>query len=329
MGPYDEAVSSSRRVVATQIRAGVDRERRARSALSAGLAGVYREVRSLDAGSLAAAVRASIQDLMGRWRDAALQSTATAVENVSVEVSAAWEAAAASRASLAGLEAPVLSANEPIPSARSGIWRTSLGTLGAVAAVDIVDVLTRAAAAGLSPEAFAASIDSYVTNGATFRDAFKGNQEILQRPQVISPAGRTLGTGSARVIVTEAVMGRAEAEVVAMVADPFVEAVRWVLSPNRGTQVGPDVCDALASTDWYGLGPGIYPVDRVPMPPHPNDRCERIPVQRGVATFRDPKPSPNRIAGAPSLGSGQDGRVTEARGASIRQSAERAITELF
>jgi hypothetical protein len=59
---------------------------------------------------------------------------------------------------------------------------------------------------------------------------------------------------------------------------------------------GPDECDALAFSDFYGLGPGNYPVTDVPAPPHPWDRCERVP---GVVPSKagEPKPLPPRQAG--------------------------------
>jgi hypothetical protein len=50
----------------------------------------------------------------------------------------------------------------------------------------------------------------------------------------------------------------------------------------------------LAENDFYGLGPGVYPVHAVPLPPHPFDRCERVPITRPLERANDPKPAPGR-----------------------------------
>jgi hypothetical protein len=81
-----------------------------------------------------------------------------------------------------------------------------------------------------------------------------------------------------------------EASVQAAREAPMVEAMEWTLAEDRGRTDVPDECDVLALTDYYGLGPGIYPVDSVPPPPHPFDRCLAIPVIRDPETWNDPKP---------------------------------------
>jgi hypothetical protein len=40
----------------------------------------------------------------------------------------------------------------------------------------------------------------------------------------------------------------------------------------------------------YGLGPGVFPLDAVPLPPHPYDRCERTPRTRPWMEAGEPKP---------------------------------------
>lgn len=51
---------------------------------------------------------------------------------------------------------------------------------------------------------------------------------------------------------------------------PFVKGVKW----NRSrTEYDCSICENLATADLYGLGPGIYPADKVPIMPHPHCRC--------------------------------------------------------
>lgn len=105
---------------------------------------------------------------------------------------------------------------------------------------------------------------------------------------------RLLQYNTRRIAVTE--MGNAahEAQAQAMIDAPMILAARWRLSPVRGTQEGkPDECDILAVQDFYGLGAGIYPVRRIPVRPHPNDKCWLQDVTRPVEQWNDPKPNPS------------------------------------
>ena len=51
---------------------------------------------------------------------------------------------------------------------------------------------------------------------------------------------------------------------------PWVRGVKWNLSASHRTNCE---CEVLATQDLYGMGPGIYPKDRVPERPHPNCFC--------------------------------------------------------
>ena len=53
-------------------------------------------------------------------------------------------------------------------------------------------------------------------------------------------------------------------------ASDWVIGVKWNLSASHRTECE---CEELASRDRYGLGPGVYPPDRVPDRPHPNCFC--------------------------------------------------------
>jgi hypothetical protein len=59
---------------------------------------------------------------------------------------------------------------------------------------------------------------------------------------------------------------------------PGILGVRWRLS---GSHPRFDICDEHANADLYGLGLGIYPLDRVPMfPPHPRCLCTLLPAHK-------------------------------------------------
>lgn len=56
----------------------------------------------------------------------------------------------------------------------------------------------------------------------------------------------------------------------------WVKALRWRLSSKHPKM---DICDLHATIDKYGLGPGVYPKERAPLPPvHPFCRCTLHPV---------------------------------------------------
>jgi len=54
-----------------------------------------------------------------------------------------------------------------------------------------------------------------------------------------------------------------------------VKAVKWNLS-SWGKLC--DICKALANEDSYGLGPGVFPLDKVPDLPHHGCDCYLTPV---------------------------------------------------
>jgi hypothetical protein len=134
----------------------------------------------------------------------------------------------------------------------------------------------------------------------------------------------TVRFNATRIAYSEIHNARAEAEVQHFTEDPLIEAVAWRLAPDRGTLRGPDACDALAENDFYGLGPGVYPVDAVPLPPHPFDRCERVPITRPLARANDPKPSPGRQSGKVEVPRG--GQLSVAARQSVEQSTRAALT---
>ncbi|MGP1414688.1 MAG: hypothetical protein ACTTJ6_01960 [Treponema sp.] len=61
--------------------------------------------------------------------------------------------------------------------------------------------------------------------------------------------------------------------------NPYIEAVQWLLANNR-LKMYEDKCDCndIAYEDVYGLGRGIYPLDKVPDRPHVMCLCNIAPI---------------------------------------------------
>lgn len=174
-------------------------------------------------------------------------------------------------------------------------------------------ILTEGLAEGVSPVVLARRLRPYVQGADKFPDRLifgpDGRQTIDLRnaPPAFRGAARQLRYNTERIAFSEIHNARVAAELAAFRADPLIEAVRWTLAPDRGAVKAPDVCDVLATTDFYGLGAGIFPIERTPLSPHPFDRCERVPVLRPVSQANDPKPTGRLIVqpetvGLPSAG---------------------------
>ena len=58
-------------------------------------------------------------------------------------------------------------------------------------------------------------------------------------------------------------------------AKDYAHGFRWVTS---GSHPKPDECDSYAGQDAYGLGPGGYPADALPMTPHPACLCSQVAI---------------------------------------------------
>ena len=61
--------------------------------------------------------------------------------------------------------------------------------------------------------------------------------------------------------------------------NPYIEAVQWLLANNRLKMYGEKCdCNDIAYEDVYGLGRGIYPIDKVPARPHVMCMCNIAPI---------------------------------------------------
>ena len=73
-------------------------------------------------------------------------------------------------------------------------------------------------------------------------------------------------------------------------------AYQWKLS---GRHPRYDICDLYAKANLYGMGPGIFPKDKVPrLPAHPHCMCFLKPVIRGMMDNETPIDRVRRAAGS-------------------------------
>lgn len=102
-----------------------------------------------------------------------------------------------------------------------------------------------------------------------------------------SVSGRgTIHYQALRLARTEINNAYFEARVRSAKASPVVESVKWILS---GSHPIPDECDMLAETDFYGMGSGVYPLDSVPLLPHPHCLCDTLDNVRSEDDWGTPK----------------------------------------
>ena len=214
-------------------------------------------------------------------------------------------------------------------------WKTLLPEYAKRAATDIDGIVSRALARDVSPNKLARRLAPYVRGSEDFSGAFSPLSVELKELRSTDPTLRNAGAkmmhNARRIAFSETHNARGEAETQHYAADPMVRAVAWRLSPDRGTLAGPDECDGMANSDFYGLGEGMYPVDNVPMTPHPWDRCERVPVTRDYREAFDERGKPRTKPTPGRMRSGRDAnlgtrRVSRDRASRIRERVERHLS---
>lgn len=84
----------------------------------------------------------------------------------------------------------------------------------------------------------------------------------------------TVRTPLKRIAETEAYASAKEALLNTFAAQG-IAAVKWETTSARPCKR----CIALRDTDYYGLGAGVYPLGRLPRPPHPHCKCRLTPVR--------------------------------------------------
>lgn len=176
-------------------------------------------------------------------------------------------------------------------------WRTILRGYTHSTTSEVAAVVKQAMMERESADELASRLRRYVMGSEPFQKAFDGTKIDLRKiPKHLRGSAQQMMFNSQRIAHTEMQNARATAELQSFWDDPLVDAVIWELSPNRGQSwTPPDECDLLAAGNFYGLGPGVYPIRKCPPPPHPFDRCERRPRLREVADAGNKKPNPDLI----------------------------------
>jgi len=87
-----------------------------------------------------------------------------------------------------------------------------------------------------------------------------------------------------RLFRTEINRAHGEAYRTAAAAVPDAIGTRFLLSPNHPRV---DICDMHAAANLYGLGPGVYPFGKSPLPAHPNTLSYEEIVFRDEITDED------------------------------------------
>ena len=112
------------------------------------------------------------------------------------------------------------------------------------------------------------------------------NEEKLDRALYQSTQERTRYYAE-RIARTEMARAYNDGAMAKYMADDDVEAVQWKMS---GSHPSYDICDLYATADLYGLGPGIFPKDKVPiLPAHPNCMCHLKPIIAGTLKNSEPR----------------------------------------
>lgn len=158
------------------------------------------------------------------------------------------------------------------------------------AAADLDRLLTAGVATGRSSRALARDIAELLLGRP-------GNLHPYGLPRTALPGLRSVRYDAHRIARTEINTAWREANAIQLDASPVVAGVAWQLSGNHPA---PDECDILADTDFYGLGPGIYPTSRWPLAPHPHCECyQGRVVLRNPSEWTSPKPPAPELQVAP------------------------------
>lgn len=90
---------------------------------------------------------------------------------------------------------------------------------------------------------------------------------------------------SLRLARTEMTAAYGEATIQSAMVSPSCSGVKFILS---GSHPRYDICDHICGVDEYGLGIGVYPIDKAPSYPfHPNCLCITLTVNENPSDFVD------------------------------------------
>ena len=214
-------------------------------------------------------------------------------------------------------------------------WRTLVSHSVSKFAIEADAIVGESLANGLGGAELSRRMRSLVEGSEPFRDLFEkvpdkltgklvSKVDLRKVPKEVRGSMAQMRYNADRIAFSEIANARREAEVQAGLRDTSIKMYQWNTSPDRGDQ-DPDECDVLEASDYYGLGPGMYPVDKVPPIPHPFDRCEiePIPFGKGEVSGGAQRPLPDRKGG------GLIGRFPPGMSAKAEARATANIDRLF
>lgn len=145
------------------------------------------------------------------------------------------------------------------------------------AAPELDVLLTRAVAQGMSPARLTGDVADLLAG-----DNPTGLGEYGLDPSDVSGI-RTLFSDARRIAVSETNNALREANKISLQESPAMAATWQRSGRHEGLKQKRDRCDDYAEEDRFGLGPGMWPVDRWPDAPHPYCAC----VQGGPVVYMD------------------------------------------
>ena len=105
-----------------------------------------------------------------------------------------------------------------------------------------------------------------------------GNEKKINKAVYVATQERTRYFAR-RIARTELARAYGDGAMAKWENDEDCVAFQWKLSAGHPFC---DICDLYAHADLYGMGPGIFPKDKVPrLPAHPNCMCHLRPVMEG------------------------------------------------
>ena len=124
------------------------------------------------------------------------------------------------------------------------------------------------------------------------QQALTGSDEALQKACWVAVQEKSRYVAE-RIARTEMARAYADGFLADIEVDDDVVAVKWKTGTRHPVF---DICDMYAKADMYGLGPGIYPKDKLPkLPAHPHCMCKLVKI---YAADLDGKKAKENIEGA-------------------------------
>jgi hypothetical protein len=127
--------------------------------------------------------------------------------------------------------------------------------------------------------------EQYGVRGGLRRHARASGSRFDREASIVA---RRIGSDALRIARSEPQAAYWESQRLASLENPISGGKQIHLSERHPE---PDVCDLLVRADIYGLGPGCYPAEYLPVPPHPHCLCYLTDLIRDEAEWDSPKPT--------------------------------------